>query len=73
MNKFVIVFFNKDDVYVLEQQLFRKQRELTFAKDQLQQMTSLSQNVNNNKISFCETQAKRSVEQKSESTIFHKL
>jgi hypothetical protein len=37
--------FNQDDVYVLEQQLFRKQREITFAQEQLKEMTSLSHNV----------------------------
>jgi predicted RNase H-like nuclease (RuvC/YqgF family) len=36
----------QDDIYVLENQLFRKQQEITLAQDQLQQMTSLSHNVN---------------------------
>ncbi|CAF4273756.1 unnamed protein product, partial [Rotaria sp. Silwood2] len=35
----------QDDIFVLEQQLIRKQREITLAQEQLRQMTSLSQNV----------------------------
>ncbi|CAF3709392.1 unnamed protein product [Rotaria sp. Silwood1] len=35
----------QDDIFVLEQQLVRKQREITLAQEQLRQMTSLSQNV----------------------------
>ncbi|CAF1200319.1 unnamed protein product [Rotaria sordida] len=35
----------QDDIFVLEQQLVRKQREITLAQEQLKQMTSLSQNV----------------------------
>jgi predicted house-cleaning NTP pyrophosphatase (Maf/HAM1 superfamily) len=37
---------NKDDVYVLEQQVLRKQREIALAQEQLREMSSLSHNVN---------------------------
>ena len=45
--------FFKDDVYILEQQLILKQRDLTLAQEQLKQMTSLSHQVNlNEKANF---------------------
>lgn len=34
-----------DDIYVLEQQLLRKQREIALAQEQLREMASLSHNV----------------------------
>ena len=44
-NKVLISTSNKDDIYVLEQQLLRKQHEITLAQEQLKQTTSLSRNV----------------------------
>ncbi|CAF3543247.1 unnamed protein product [Adineta steineri] len=35
----------QDDIFVLEQQLLRKQREIAISQEQLREMTSLSQNV----------------------------
>lgn len=36
----------QDDIYILEQQLTRKQREIAQAQEQLREMATLSHNVN---------------------------
>ena len=46
-NKIPMLFSSsQDDVYVLEQQLIRKQREIALAQEQLREMAILSHNVN---------------------------